>query len=315
MDTSEASETLPTYADHRTTELVPAITGPAPPDLFRSRSRVDSLLSAVSDAETESLCKESPVDLTLPPSYRRCDPEARIYAFHPPFVSSKHCLGHEPSAPRFQLSQVISSLGKPFKLSLRRLTPSESRRISIGGPSSPPRPSLAAWTSAAASSSCLRRVVSASASVPDYDHDLTLYEATNVNALHRFTPVRHNPEIRGCKAGTLPGHIELADVARSGTCRFWHVTPQPQAALEAARAKMTRWGYKPDEEWRRRVLFTVEKQGANLVWRDGDTGRKLASEVEGQLEVESGMELSLVEALVACAACRGWILGWWDWGR
>ncbi|KAM0279546.1 hypothetical protein ACHAQH_004501 [Verticillium albo-atrum] len=308
MDPSQTSEVLPTYANHRNTQLVPAITGPAPPDLFRTRSRVDSLLSTFSDAESSSPSKETSAESACPPSYLRSDPEARTYAFQPPFISSKHSLHNEPAAPRFQLTQVISSLGKPFKLSIRRLTPSESRRVSLAGP----LPS-SHGTSPGASSSTLSRV--ASASTPDYDHDLTLYEATNINALHRFTPVRHNPEIRGFKAGTLPGHIELADVARSGACSFWHVTPQSRAALEVAKAKMSRWGYKPDEEWRRRLLFAVDRQAGGLVWRDGETGRKLAVEVEGQVEIEPGIELALIEALVACAACRGWMLGWWDWER
>ncbi|KAM0330618.1 hypothetical protein ACHAQA_003567 [Verticillium albo-atrum] len=309
MDPSKTVEALPAYADHRNTQLVPAVTGSTPPDIFRTRSRVDSLLSTISDADADIPSKDPSLESALPPSYLRSDPGARTYAFHPPFISSKHSLQEEPSAPRFQLTQVISSLKKPFKLSLRRLTPSESRRVSLAGPSvssptSGRRPSLA--PSLAPSTASAR-------SAPDYDHDLTLYEATNVNALHRFTPVRHNPEIRGCKAGTLPGHIELVDLARAGTCRFWHVTPQPKAALEAAQAKMSRWGYRPDEEWRRRLLFAVDKQGSSMVWRDGETGARLAVEVDGQVEVEDGIELALVEALVACAACRGWILGWWTW--
>ncbi|KAL2759790.1 hypothetical protein ACRALDRAFT_2023911 [Sodiomyces alcalophilus JCM 7366] len=247
-----------------------------------------------------------------PPDYARQDPEVRTFTIQPPFVcslvtpaSSSSSPASSISTPRFQLRQVISSLGKPYKLSIRRLTTSESRRASL-------------TTTLSASSSSPSPSTSAGVIEPrqpngdiDYDDDFTLYEATNTAALRRVFGVHYNPEIRGCKARTLPGHIELADLStRSGACRFWHVTPASTTQRRRADARMQRWGYRPQDDWCRRLLFVVEGgRSGSRAWKHGSSGERVALESGCHIELLRGVDMPVREALLTCWTVRLWMMG------
>ncbi|KAH7347241.1 hypothetical protein B0T11DRAFT_140544 [Plectosphaerella cucumerina] len=242
-------------------------------------------------------------ELQSPPDYARQDPDVRCFSLQAPFISAapfspSTTTSFEPlPLPRYQLSQLRSSLGKPYKLSLRRLTATESRRAS-----------LTLSSSSTSSSSAPRQRI-------DFDDDLVVYEVSNTAALHRFSHSA-NVQIIGCKARSLRGHIELADLSkRTGACRFWHLRRKADAIVDASQDKMRKWGYKPEDEWNKDLLFDVGAESAasrGRPWKDG-SGNILAIESGSDLKFVETVDLPKKEAMLACWATRRWVLNQLEW--
>lgn len=244
-----------------------------------------------------------PDEAQSPPEYAIRDPDVRCFTLQAPFISAAPLPSGSTASclctPRFQLSQLRSSLGKPYKLSMRRLTTTESRRASLA---------LSSSSGSTETSRALQQRI-------DFDDDLTVYEVSNTNALHRFSNSA-NVQIRGCKARTLRGHIELADLSkRSGTCRFLHLTRKREAAPEAAQAKMRKYGYRPEDEWNKKLLFDVGAESAKTKtrqWKD-DNGNVVAVECGGDMEFVADIDQRQKEALLACWCSRLWSLNQIEW--
>lgn len=246
-----------------------------------------------------------PDEAQSPPDYARQDPDVRCFSLQAPFISAAPLLPSSTascsSVPRYQLAQLRSSLGKPYKLSLRRLTTTESRRASLA-------------LSSSSSSSFDSRRTSRHERV-DFDDDLAVYEVSNTDALHRFSSTT-NVHIRGCKARTLRGHIELADLSkRTGACRFWHLRRKDDAAIDASQGKMRKWGYKAEDEWNKDLLFVAGTESAKSPgrpWKDG-VGKLVAVESGSDLEFVGSVGQREKEALLACWATRRWVLNQLEW--
>ncbi|KAH6666526.1 hypothetical protein F5X68DRAFT_55010 [Plectosphaerella plurivora] len=287
----------PAYQYHRSDSIIiPATAAPNSPD-----APVVLLADLINQVLFDPRPKTPGLEeAQLPPDYARQDPDVRCFSLQAPFISAAPV--SLPTAavapvplPRYQISQLRSSLGKPYKLSLRRLTATESRRASF-------------VLSSSSGSSPPQRI--------DFDDDLVVYEISNTAALHRFSAASANVQIVGCKARALKGHIELADLSkRTGACRFWHNRRKADAAIDATQGKMRKWGYKPEDEWNRNVLFDVGTESSasrGRPWKD-ERGNVLAIENESDLKFLGMVDQPMKEALLACWATRRWVLNQLEW--
>jgi hypothetical protein len=223
----------------------------------------------------------------LPPTYTPFDERPKIFSFCDSFVNIVSADGRT-SKPRFQLQQQRSQSGRLWRLRLRRLLPSESRRLSMS---------------------------SASELDVDFDADTMLYEVENLAALYAFRN-RLDVQIKGRKAGTLPGHIELSSTGRDGH-EFKHCT-RPAAkhwSREENIRKMNKWGWKADMELEKTSLFTCR----NGEWKQRDelTDQIVTVAVErnGELVLQKDISERMRDVLVTCWATKHWSTGALDTGR
>lgn len=179
--------------------------------------------------------------------------------------------------PSFHVSTRSTQAGKPWQLALARVLPSEARRLTSD------------------SDAFIR-----------YDDDLTLYSGEKV-----VMPIRLGPSpvliIRGHKRGTLRGSVVMEKAGRT-SYKFFHMSPIRRPLTDAEndrlQALMHKRGYRDSDDWRKELLFTVQKDE----WKIGEDDEVIATEREGKLDVmddnfEGGSDL-----LVACWACKNFVL-------
>ncbi|GKT44726.1 uncharacterized protein ColSpa_04907 [Colletotrichum spaethianum] len=244
----EFTEESPSY-DHCLAESVPiATSSSSPSDPWRPFANTPPLqgpgntLERVFSAPARDI-KEQPGPEEIPPEYTRQDPNDNHYALRAPFILSA-ATATGPLVPRFHLSQLRSGTNQPYKLSMRRLTTNESRRLSLS---------------------------ESSAAKIDYDDDLTVYLIANTHALAAWASP--DIEIKGCKARTLQGSVELKRTATA--YQFWHVTkPFANDMLRPENERrLAKYGYHADEELNRELLFAAESVALlskDRWWKDGD---------------------------------------------
>ncbi|KAL0941352.1 fumarylacetoacetate hydrolase [Colletotrichum truncatum] len=303
-DGQEQDEKPPSYDQHLAESTLIASSSVNPPDLWRSRAASvnlgrpgpsDDLQRAISAPARDG--KENPgpsIDsqptldpglLELPPEYMRQDPNDQVFLLQPPFISSAPT-DAGPMVPRFQLAQLRTSTNKPYKLRLRRLTTNECRRLTVPGKEK---------------------------AFIEFDDDLTMYLIANTHALFPWS--LPEIEIRGCKARTLPGFVELKKTATS--YQFWHITRNEANDMlrPENQRRMEKYGYHAKDEIARELLFageTVALLSKDTKWRDGN-GVCVATESKGKMSFVVDLPAQMKDALLACWVSKCWLQGSLDW--
>ncbi|KAJ4298859.1 hypothetical protein N0V90_004102 [Kalmusia sp. IMI 367209] len=180
----------------------------------------------------------------LPPTYTPADALARNFVLSAPFI----CTTRTSNLPRYHLKQDLSHSGKPTKLSMRRLLPAEARALSH------------------------------SSSLPLYDDSTTLYTCI-VQAPLTTTNFSRTFEMRGRRSSALSGIVTFhssKNLLGRGGVKVWHWTRS--ATRDALRpeneARMNKYGYRAEEEWNKRLLFSVKGvfggwEWEEVAWEDG----------------------------------------------
>lgn len=247
----------------------------------------------------------------VPPTYARHDPTARTYLMRSPIVYTS--TGSSPQTPAYQLDASTGSAGRANQLRIRQLDHIESRTLSL---SRDRRGSL------------------------EYDDDHTLYLLQVMQLLGGFAVPGLGPswrvdmqrDPRG-DSGRNGGFIRFEGGGLLGTgkgfmqrsaCKFWYMSKKGGPVLRTPHdwKLINKYGWQPELEWNKRLMFTVEKKRAAVgkkrgyEWRDGK-GRLVAFEsAEGRLDltgVASSMSAHSREALLACWVGRSWASGALTW--
>lgn len=254
----------------------------------------------------------------VPPSYERHDPTARTYLLRSPIIFST--AGSSPQTPAYQLDAAFGKSGRPYQLRIRPLDHIESRTVSLrvggGGEGLPPE--------------------------VGYDDDHTLYLLQVVQLLGGFgvpgfgfgpswrVEMQRDPKHgSGRTAGII--RFEGGGFLGTGTkitqksgCKFWYMTKKSERAMAAGNEwkLIHKYGWQPEFEWNKRLMFSVEKKrnvmGKNrgFEWKDGK-GRLVAIEsAEGRLDmtgVAASMSAYSRESLLACWVGKAWVAGTLTW--
>jgi hypothetical protein len=216
-----------------------------------------------------------------PPDYAPVDELARSFRLEAPFIHTTKT----SNLPRYQLMQEFSRSGRPRKLHIRRLMAAETRSHSL--PSTPLSPSYGP---------AIR-----------YDEDATMY---TINCYELIGAGYKSYEMRGHRSSTLGGLIK-AECGKSLLGGKWtkifHMTKNARKdSLNVENeARMQKYGYHADDEWDKRLLFSVKKGN----WEDGE-GRVVAKEGKrGEMEIcetigEEGWKRDLA---VSCWVMQIWM--------
>ena len=245
------------------------------------RSLVDETISYTSPEDSSSKLSPGP---SSPPLYARHDPAANAFILRTPFIYTSSGFS---DTPRYQIEQSLTRSGRPYKLHIRTLAPSETRRLSLQGPAA----QSAAFTS--------------------FDDDLLVYEVQGLGFIGSS-----RVEIKGCRSRCLPGYIQV-ETGIGWSCKFWHMTRNE--AADAMRPenerRMQKHGYHSRDEWNRNLLFAVDGRRTSAPssdrkyeWKDA-TGKSLGVEKEQKLELTAELTMRSREALLACWIGRAWISG------
>ena len=226
----------------------------------------------------------------LPPAYTAFDDSITSFSLSAPLI---HTISADQTLrPRYQLSQQLTKSGKLWRLLVRRLLPSESRRLAIPG----------------------RNV--------RFDKDALLYLIENIGGLGQFglsSMDKCRVQIRGRKAGTLRGYIEMSQ--QSGrdreTCVFRHCVKSVKndALREENQKKIQKYGYHADDEWEKKILFSTRGVKEGVVEWTGEMGEVMASENGDVLNIEAKVTERIRDTLVTCWAAKRWAaltLSWED---
>lgn len=262
----------------------------------------------------------------VPPTYARHDPIARTYLMRSPLVYTS--TGSSPQTPAYHLEAsgigagaLGQGSGRPNQLRIRQLDHIESRTLSLSrddqGRGGGGRGSL------------------------EYDDDHTLYLLQVMQLLGGFAVPGLGPSWRvemqrdpkGDSGGRNSGFIRFEGGGLLGTgkgfmqrsaCKFWYMTKKTEVALRTPHEwkLINKYGWQPELEWNKRLMFTVEKKRAvvgrkrGYEWRDGK-GRLVAFEsAEGRLDltgIAASMSAQSREALLACWVGKSWAAGALTW--
>ncbi|KAF4452938.1 hypothetical protein F53441_4313 [Fusarium austroafricanum] len=191
-----------------------------------------------------------------------------------------------PAIPTYHISTRNTQAGNPWQLQICRLLPSEVRRLG----------------EATGNDAFIR-----------YDDDLTLYSGEKMNIPFSFaaglgpTPMI---VIRGQKRGTIQGSIVMEKSGR--TSKFYHMIPIKRALTKAEedrmQALMHKRGYRDSDDWKKKLLLTVQENAAKeMEWID-EYETVVAAEKEGKLEFSGEIQTEKKDLVVACWACKGFVL-------
>jgi hypothetical protein len=234
----------------------------------------------------------------FPPDYARHDPIALAYELNGPFICA---LSGETRTNQYQLDQLLTAERRLYQLRIRRLRPTESRRLSI-----PREPGPSQSTAI------------------KFDGDTTLYTTraypTDISAISNSAIF----EIRGSKNRTLSGTINVEQGVTPRLERywkFWQVTRNEDGdSLRRENAKkIERYGYHSKEEWNKDLLFMAKGTGlinsSKVRTWIGRKGRVVAVEIEGRLEITAGVSVGTKEVLLACWATKLWVSSQISWDQ
>ncbi|KAF4332897.1 hypothetical protein FBEOM_13301 [Fusarium beomiforme] len=187
-----------------------------------------------------------------------------------------------PGTPTYHISTRNTQTGNPWQLQICRLLLSEVRRLS----------------EATGNSGFIK-----------YDDDLTLYSGEKMKIPFSLNPVPM-VIIRGQKRGTVQESIVMEKSIR--TCTFHHMIPIKRALTKTEEDKMQalmhKRGYRDSDDWKRKLPLTARGQDlGGLEWVD-EYGSIVAAENDGKLEVLEDMETEKKDLIVACWACKGFVL-------
>jgi hypothetical protein len=310
---------------------------------------VRSLIQPASTAESsqQKVPEHGLGGVPPPPSYARSDPAAQVYAYRPPLICSatiSATQGPDPDPdsfmPRYQLMQELTAKsGKPWKLHIRPLVPSEIRCLSFAALAIPSYETTLSSevTSSSPPTSPVSPTSPKRAELVPFDDDTTLYTTTSRGPFEIASP-------RPLSARVFSGSIRVESVggglkskpglSPSGIlARFWHVTRNEamDSLRPENRERMEKRGYHAEDELKERLLFEVARMPgkgrrmslgwgfnggaqAKYEWRDVD-GQLVGEESERtswlRLVDGEGMGVKIREALITCWAARCWASGRW----
>lgn len=228
-------------------------------------------------------------EVATPPGYTPLDENILTYSLCAPIISAG-------TSVRYHLHLKRTRTGKPSQICIRRLMPTESRRLSR--------------TTSIGSASSI------ASSVGDYDDDATMYTITK---LYLFWGGEAPFEIKGQRASTLPGNVRLerSDRLSGRTWSFHHHTRNPtNDMLKPENAKkMQKHGYHPDDEWSKTLLFTASgnrDKRLQVSWKNA-RDQVVATETEDALAFHTVLEPKLKDLLVTCWIARAWFSGALRW--
>ncbi|CAJ0538748.1 Ff.00g067080.m01.CDS01 [Fusarium sp. VM40] len=146
-----------------------------------------------------------------------------------------------------------------------------------------------------------------------YEDDMTLYSGEKMNIPFSLgvglgpTPLI---VIRGQKRGTIQGSIVMEKSGRSS--KFYHMVPIKRALTKVEedrmQALMHKRGYRDSDDWKKKLLLTVqERPTKELEWID-EYGSVVAVEKDANLEFPGEIQMEKKDLVVACWACRGFVL-------
>ncbi|KAL1860370.1 hypothetical protein Daus18300_009283 [Diaporthe australafricana] len=256
----------------------------------------------------------------IPPGYARHDPTASTFLMHSPFIYTSS--GSSPQTPAYQLDTRLSKAGRPYQLRIRPLDHLESRTLAFNG--DPHR------NNSPGGGRFLR-----------YEEEHTLYLLQVMQLMGGFgvpglgfgpswRVEMHRDPNNHDRGGGNRGFVRFEGggflgmgrgfMRRTG-CKFWYMTRKSEREREAQAESKMSYGYQPEFEWNRRLLFSVEKRRGALglggrskgyEWKDGK-GRVVAVEsAEGRLDlsrVAASMSPQSRESLLACWVGKCWASG------
>lgn len=257
----------------------------------------------------------------IPPGYARHDPTASTFLMHSPFIYSSS--GSSPQTPAYQLATRLSKAGRPYQLRIRPLDHLESRTLAFSGGPHHRNPGR-----------LLMR----------YDEEHTMYLLQVMQLMGGFgvpglgfgpswrVEMHRDPNRGGGGGGGGAGRGFIRfegggflgmgrGFMRKSGCKFWYMTRKSEREREAQAESKMSYGYQPEFEWNRRLMFSVEKRRGALglggrskgyEWKDG-RGRVVAVEsAEGRLDlsrVAASMSPQSRESLLACWVGKSWASG------
>jgi hypothetical protein len=225
-----------------------------------------------------------------PPEYTAFDENISLFELLVPLIYTRDNYGEK--RPRYQLFQEFTKSGKPWRLKIRRLLPTESRRLSVPNASS------------------------SKAQFVDYDDDTTLYAMEDVGALNIFKG--QSVEIRGRRAKTLPGLIKFHNGGgASRRCEFWHMTKNAanDSLKKENEKKIQKYGYHADDEWKKKLLFSSSSRlgrTGKVDWKN-EEGKTVATEDGNTFDIMSDVDQRTKDALITCFVARRWAFGRLSW--
>lgn len=253
----------------------------------------------------------------VPPTYAQHDPIARTYLLRSPLVYTT--TGSSPQLPAYQLEANPSKTGRPNQLRIRALDHIESRTVSLGPG---------------------RRAADAMELAYDDDHTLYLLQVMQLLGGLGVPGLGFGPSWRvelqrdpNGDSNRNSGLIRFEGGGFLGTgkglwqrsaCKFWYMTKKSEPAFKTAHEwkLMNKYGWQPELDWNKRLMFSVEKKRAVLgksrcyEWRDGK-GRLVAVESsQDRLDltgVATSMSAQSREALLACWLGKAWARGALTW--
>ncbi|KAF2193925.1 hypothetical protein K469DRAFT_709406 [Zopfia rhizophila CBS 207.26] len=246
----------------------------------RAKSRTDAL--SLLEGQQNNLTHASSAPPTAhyclaepPPDYASLDTLAHAFRLDGPLIYATKT----SNTPRYQLMQEFTRSGRPLKLHIRRLLASEARQHLLPSTlSTPPRIS--------------------------YDMDGTMYRITGY-------------EMRGHRSSTLAGSIQLesgSSILSGKWVKIWHFTKNVKrdSLNPENEARMQKYGYHAEDEWDKRLLFSVKKGR----WED-ERGKKVAVEENGtegrKFELLEQVSGSRRDLLVSCWVMRVWMVEGLRW--
>lgn len=248
----------------------------------------------------------------VPPDYARHDPIARTYLLRSPVVYTT--TGSSPQTAAYHLDERPSKTGRPFQLAIRPLDHVESRTFSLN------RDSLD--------------------NPLDYDDDHTLYLLQVMQLIGGFglpglgfgpswrvdmrrDPKGDSPQNRGFIRFEGGGFLGTGKgFMQRSACKFFYMTRKTEGKTAKEWKSINKYGWQPEVEWNKRLMFTVERKRAGIgksrgcIWKDGK-GRLLAVEsAGGRLDltgIATSMSARSREALLACWVGKSWAAGALTW--
>ncbi|KAF2097770.1 hypothetical protein NA57DRAFT_76578 [Rhizodiscina lignyota] len=253
---------------------------------FPKPSSPGSIPSAEASRSRLPLPEERPpaYEVERLPDYTPLDENILSYNLSAPLISAGTSI-------RYQLKLNRGTrTDRPTQICIRRLMPSESRRLSR--------------------TSSIGSTKSIASSVGEYDDSATMYTITK---LAIFWGGEAPFEIKGHRASTLPGNIRLERSERLGSRRWYfhhHKRNPANDMLKPENAKrMQKYGYHPDDEWCKTLLFTAsgnkDKARLQVDWKNGQD-QPIAVETDQTLTLYDLLEPKLRDLLVTCWMARAW---------
>ncbi|KAF5562245.1 hypothetical protein FPHYL_5772 [Fusarium phyllophilum] len=191
-----------------------------------------------------------------------------------------------PATPIYHISSRNTQAGNPWQSQICRLLPSEVRRLSE---------------------------VTGNDAFIRYDDDLTLYSGEKMNIPFTFAAGLGPTTlivIRGQKRGTIQGSIVMEKSGRS--CKFYHMIPIKRALTKVEEDKMQalmlKRGYRDSDDWKKKLLLTVQENSTKVTeWID-EYGTVVAVERDDTLEFSGEIQTEKKDLVVACWAFKGFVL-------